>query len=79
MFKVEEGGVISQPSGEGVAYSLNGVVTEGKLTLKQQFGSEDKFVDYEGVFENESTVKGTYKAQGVEEFGEAGEFSLNKA
>ncbi len=55
---------------------MNGVITEGKLTLKQQFDAEGKeFVDYEGVFK-EKAVAGTYKAAGNAEFDEAGDFSL---
>ena len=40
VFTVVEGGIISSHSTEANKYSLNGIVLDGKLTLKQQFDGE---------------------------------------
>lgn len=65
VFHVVEGGIISSPATEAVKYSLNGIVQDGKLTLKQQFEGEGAGVDaeFDGEFDSANTIKGTYKGE----------------
>lgn len=64
LFKVEEGGIISSQPTEAHKYSLNGVVHDGKLTLKQQFqGEGDLEAEFDGEFEGATLkVKGHFKS-----------------
>ncbi len=61
VFHVEEGGIISSPATETVKYSLNGIVHDGKLTLKQQFEGTGVDAEFDGEFDSPNTIKGTYK------------------
>jgi hypothetical protein len=79
LFKVEEGGIISSQPTEAHKYSLNGVVHDGKLTLKQQFAGEgDHEAEFDGEFEG-AQVKGTYKSNNKEVYPAGqGTFELSK-
>jgi hypothetical protein len=59
-----EGGIISSPATETVKYSLNGIVHDGKLTLKQQFTDAASVdAEFDGEFDGANTIKGTYKGE----------------
>lgn len=78
LFKVEEGGIISSQPTEAHKYSLNGVVHDGKLTLKQQFDGEQE-AEFDGEFEGAALVKGTYKSNNKEAYPAGqGAFELSK-
>jgi hypothetical protein len=52
VFTVVEGGIISSHSTDAHKYSLNGIVHDGKLTLKQQFDGEGHLeAEFDGDFE----------------------------
>lgn len=81
LFKVEEGGIISSQPTEAHKYSLNGVVHDGKLTLKQQFSGEgDHEAEFDGEFEGATlNVKGTYKSNNKDVYPAGqGTFELSK-
>lgn len=80
---MEEGGIISSHPTEAHKYSLNGVVQEGKLTLKQQFEvpATEKAVleaEFDGEFEGATKIKGHYKSNNGAIYDEQGTFELNK-
>ena len=79
VFKVEEGGIISSQATEAHKYSLNGVVQEGKLTLKQQFEGEGLLeAEFDGEFDSATALKGFYKSNNKAHYDEQGSFELHK-
>lgn len=75
VFHVVEGGIISSQPSEKAKYSLNGLVQDGKLTLKQQYeGDAQPDVELDGEFVSATQVRGTYKI----EKGASYQFELNK-
>ena len=78
VFKVEEGGIISSQEAGG-AYTLNGVVQDGKLTLKQQFEGEGALeAQFDGEFETATKIKGTFESNNQAAYPGNGAFELNK-
>ena len=61
VFHVEEGGIISSQADDKNKFSLNGIVQDGKLTLKQQFEG-DKDAEFDGEFDAPNSIKGHYKS-----------------
>jgi hypothetical protein len=75
VFNVVEGGIISSQPSDKAKYSLNGIVQDGKLTLKQQYeGGASPDVEIDGEFVSPTQVRGTYKI----EKGASYQFELNK-
>lgn len=74
MFNVIEGGIISSQPSEKVKYSLNGIVQDSKLTLKQQYEGDTPDIEIDGEFVSPTQVRGTYKI----EKGASYQFELNK-
>ena len=58
-------------------FTVNGIIQENKLTLQQQFMGDTIVTDYEGYFESNTLIKGTYKSNRIDEFDESGTFELN--
>lgn len=73
---VEEGGVITTQPNDTQKFSLNGIVQDGKLTLKQQFEG-DVEAEFDGVFESNTAVKGVYKSNKTDEYEATGAFEFN--
>lgn len=67
IFTVEAGGIISSHPSDSVKYSLNGIIQDGKITFKQQFEDIKKEVEFDGVFESDTKIKGTYKTEDLAE------------
>ena len=61
IFTVEAGGIISSQPTATHNYSLNGIVQEGKLTLKQTIEHLKEDIEFDGEFENEERIVGTFK------------------
>lgn len=78
IFTVEAGGIISSHPSDAIKYSLNGIIQDGKVTFKQQFEDVKKEVEFDGVFESESKIKGIYKTEDLEEHDAQGSFELVK-
>ncbi len=75
VFHVVEGGIISSQPSEKAKYSLNGLVHDSKLTLKQQYeGDVQPDVELDGEFVSATQVRGTYMI----EKGASYQFELNK-
>lgn len=72
---VEEGGVITTQPMDTQKFSLNGIVQDGKLTLKQQFEG-DLEAEFDGVFESNTLVKGAYKSNKEDEYEASGQFEF---
>ena len=78
VFTVVEGGIISSHSTDAHKYSLNGIVHDGKLTLKQQFDGEGHLeAEFDGDFEA-NKIKGTYKSNNSAVYDATGTFELIK-
>lgn len=76
VFKVEEGGVISAQAAGDIKYTLGGIVQDGKLLLKQIF-EENKELNFEGEFQSNDLVRGTYTST-EQKYGAKGTFELSK-
>ena len=77
-FKVLEGGIIeAQPSAD-VKFSLNGVIQNNKFVLAQQFEGGSDSANFDGVFESDKLVKGTYKSNRSAEYDAEGTFTLER-
>jgi hypothetical protein len=76
-FKVEEGGIISQQAAGDIKYSLDGLVQANKLIITMIHESKEK-TEFEGEFETDKAVKGTYKSEKKGDFDEAGQFMFEK-
>ncbi len=60
---MEAGGIISSHPSDSIKYSLNGIIQDGKITFKQQYEDAKKEVEFDGAFETETKIKGTYKSE----------------
>jgi hypothetical protein len=79
VFKVEEGNIISSHATEHFKYSLNGVIQDGKLTLKQQFEGEGHLeAEFDGEFDGANKIKGVYKSNNGAVYDETGHFEITK-
>jgi len=74
---IEVGMIITSSPTNTSNFTVNGIIQENKLTLQQQFMGDTIVTDYEGYFESNTLIKGTYKSNRIDEFDESGTFELN--
>lgn len=74
-FKVEEGGIIS-------AHGLNGLIQDGKLMLKEhdypEAGKAPTETEFDGEFESQTVIKGSYKSNNAHTYDAHGTFMMTK-
>ena len=74
-FKVEEGGIIS-------ATGLNGLIQDGKLILKEhdypEQGKAPTETEFDGEFESQTVIKGSYKSNNATAYDAQGTFTMTK-
>jgi hypothetical protein len=74
-FKVEEGGIIS-------AHGLNGLIQDGKLILKEhdypEQGKAPTETEFDGEFESQTVIKGSYKSNNTQAYDPQGTFTMTK-
>ena len=73
--QAEAGGVVT--SAEGAQIKYNGFVTNGKVTLKAMF-DDGKETEFDGYFETEKQIVGSYKSDKLDQYDATGTFKLDR-